>query len=122
MYVRMGVPGENVISSGNGLDNVSDVNGRFTLTNAPIGMIQLRGFPKDNTSSEYSSISIVRHVDGNGTIDLGDTSVVKSRMKPGDIAGELGLHWWPAPLARRRNKLRSALRGQLGRSRARRRS
>jgi protocatechuate 3,4-dioxygenase beta subunit len=84
------------ISSSHGA-NVSDETGRFTLRNVPIGAIQLHGVPTDYTS-DFSSLSAVRRVDGDGTIDVGDLGVAKRRLKQDDIAGELGVRWVDQPV------------------------
>ncbi|HEY3803935.1 MAG TPA: carboxypeptidase regulatory-like domain-containing protein [Kofleriaceae bacterium] len=80
-----------------GNDHITDETGRFTLDNIPLGVIQLLGMPKDEVSSDYGIVRAVRNVDGSGTIDVGDIGVVKRRLKPGELPGELGVHWLAQP-------------------------
>jgi hypothetical protein len=75
------------------LAEVSDAAGRFLLRDVPTGLVAIRGQPKDAAASEYSSFSVVRHVAGTGTIDLGDLQLVKRRARPGEAIGALGLHF-----------------------------
>ena len=74
-------------------DNISDDSGRFTLRNAPRGTVTLMGWPKDWREGEYGFFRTVREVQGTGTVDIGDITVVHRRVKPGDAVGELGVHW-----------------------------
>ncbi len=98
MTASMGASGEMLADPGTfSRDNTSDATGRFTIHNAPSGTIQLFGFAKDS-SSNFDSVSAVRKVDGSGTIDLGDISVMKRRLKPGDTEGDLGVHWVEQPV------------------------
>jgi len=78
-------------------DNISDDTGRFTVKNAPSGVVTLTGWPKDFQQSPYGFFRTVRTVGGTGTIDVGDIGVVHRRVKPGDPVGELGVHWADQP-------------------------
>jgi PDZ domain len=71
-----------------GRESVSDATGHFTIKNAPVGTIELTGL----SSSDYE-VTAVRRIAGTGTIDVGDVIAVKSRLKPGDVEGDLGVHW-----------------------------
>jgi len=98
MIASMGASGETLADPGSfSRDNTSDATGHFTIHNAPSGTIRLFGFAKDS-SSNYDTVTAVRKVDGSGTIDLGDISVMKRRLKPGDTEGDLGLHWVKQPV------------------------
>ena len=74
-------------------ENVSDEAGKFTIKNAPRGKVMLRGFPKDFQDSDYSFTTAVKTVDGTGTVDVGDITVVKKRIKKGEVPGELGVRF-----------------------------
>ena len=76
--------------------NISDEAGAFTLKNAPRGKVILRGFPKDR-DGDYARLSVVRTVEGTGTVALGDIGVLKRRVKPGDPVGELGINFKEQP-------------------------
>ena len=97
MVVAMGASGGTLNLSSIGHDSISDAAGRFTLKNAPIGTVEISGFPRDPTSSDYDFVSTVRQVAGSGTIDIGDISVVKNRLKPGETEGEMGVNWVHQP-------------------------
>jgi protocatechuate 3,4-dioxygenase beta subunit len=77
-------------------DNTSDATGHFTIKNAPSGMVRLFGLVLD-PASDYDSVETVRKIDGSGTIDLGDISILKRRLKPDETEGELGVHWVEQP-------------------------
>jgi len=79
---------------------VSDDAGRFTIANAPTGVVSLRGMPKDWQGSDYDPFRVVRTVDAGGgtSFDLGDIGVVKHRVKKGEPMGVLGVRYAaPAP-------------------------
>jgi protocatechuate 3,4-dioxygenase beta subunit len=79
--------------------NVSDDAGRFTIANVAVGKVAIMLTARDQ-NTEYSIISAIRTLadPGTGTIDIGDLGVVRRRLKPGQPAGELGLHFAPPPL------------------------
>jgi protocatechuate 3,4-dioxygenase beta subunit len=79
---------------------VSDEAGRFSIANAPVGTVAIRGFPKDWQGSDYDAFRIVRTVDAGGgtSVDIGDIGIVKQRIKKGDPIGVLGIRYAaPAP-------------------------
>jgi hypothetical protein len=81
-------------------DNVTDDSGRFTVKNVPTGKLNIRGFPKNFTDdTDYGFVSTVRTVDATstGTVDIGDIGVLKKRIKKGEAAGELGIHFAQQP-------------------------
>ena len=78
-------------------ENISDDTGRFTIKNAPRGVVTLTGFPKDWNETDYGWVRTVKTADGTGTVDVGDIGVLKRRIKPSDTAGELGVHWVEQP-------------------------
>jgi protocatechuate 3,4-dioxygenase beta subunit len=82
---------------GDAQENVSDDSGRFALQHAPRGTVTITGFPKDWGEADYNFLRVVRQADGTGTIDIGDIAIVKKRVKHGDPAGELGVHWVSYP-------------------------
>ena len=77
--------------------HISDAQGHFTVKRAPKGKLAIQGMPKDWKESDYSWFRIVREVTTSGTIDLGEVGVLKKRIKDGDIAGKLGLHFKQQP-------------------------
>jgi protocatechuate 3,4-dioxygenase beta subunit len=78
-------------------DNISDDAGRFTIKRAPRGQLAITGFNRDFQDAEYEWIRVLRNVDGTGTVDLGDITVIKKRLKKGEVAGDLGLHFVDLP-------------------------
>jgi hypothetical protein len=76
---------------------ITDDAGRFTLHDAPRGIVSISGWPKDWQDGEYGFFRTVREVKGTGTIDLGEIAVPHRRMKPGDPAGDLGVHFAQQP-------------------------
>lgn len=77
--------------------NISDDAGRFTIENAPRGKVQLRGWPKDWSESDYAMTTAIRTIEGTGTIDVGDIAILKRRVKQGQPAGELGINFAEQP-------------------------
>ncbi len=78
-------------------DNVSDDTGRFTLKRAPRGQLQITGMHKDFEETDYTWVRTLRTVEGSGTVDIGDISVLKKRIKDGEPAGELGVNFVNLP-------------------------
>lgn len=78
-------------------EHITDDAGRFTIKRAPRGQLSVVGMHKDFQDSDYGWLRALRVVDGTGTVDLGDLGVVKRRLKKGEIAGELGLHFKDLP-------------------------
>jgi len=78
-------------------DHVSDDTGAFTIKRAPKGQLQIMGMHKDFRDSDYTWVRTLRTVTGSGTVDIGDITVLKKRIKDGDPAGELGLHFLEQP-------------------------
>jgi hypothetical protein len=89
--------GMNFSSGDDERENVSDETGRFTIKNAPHGVVTVMGFPKDWSESDYGFVRTVAQANGNDTVDIGDVLVAKRRIKPTDQAGELGVHWVDQP-------------------------
>ena len=77
--------------------HITDAKGQFTVKRAPKGKLAIQGMAKDWKDSDYSWFRIVREVTGSGTIDLGDVGVLKKRIKDGETAGKLGLHFKQQP-------------------------
>lgn len=77
--------------------NITGTDGAFTIKRAPRGEITLRGFAKDWQDSEYGFIQATRTVTGTGTIDVGEISVLKKRLKKGETGGDLGLNFKEQP-------------------------
>ena len=78
-------------------DNISDDTGRFTIKRAPRGQLQITGMHKDFQDSDYTFVRTLRTVEGSGTIDIGDITVLKNRIKDGEPAGELGINFVQLP-------------------------
>ncbi|MBA3818176.1 MAG: carboxypeptidase regulatory-like domain-containing protein, partial [Deltaproteobacteria bacterium] len=78
-------------------DNITDEAGRFTIKHAPRGKLQIRGWPKDWSESDYMVSSTLRTIDGTGTIELGDLTIYKKRVKENDPVGELGFNFAEQP-------------------------
>ena len=70
---------------------VSDETRAFTLSNVAPGKVSLMGMPRNIRSSEHAPFTIERTVTGGGTVSLGDITVVRRRLKPGERAGTLGI-------------------------------
>ena len=78
-------------------DNISDDSGKFTIKRAPLGKLQITGMHKDFQDSDYQWVRAIRTIEGSGTVDIGDITVIKKRIKDGDPAGELGLNFVQLP-------------------------
>ena len=78
-------------------NQISDDAGRFTLTNAPTGKLAIRGWPKDFQDGDYAMLAAYRTVEGAGTIDVGDVTILRKRVKQGDPVGELGISFVQQP-------------------------
>ncbi|MBA2543820.1 MAG: carboxypeptidase regulatory-like domain-containing protein, partial [Deltaproteobacteria bacterium] len=72
-----------------GKEHVSDEAGRFTVRNAPQGQVLISGWGGDDNN--YAGVQAYRTIRGTGTIDIGDVTMLKHRIKGGEPAGELGL-------------------------------
>ncbi|MEO8700318.1 MAG: carboxypeptidase regulatory-like domain-containing protein [Kofleriaceae bacterium] len=75
---------------------ITDEAGRFTVKDAPTGRLTIRAWPKDPTS-EYTSTTALRTVQGTGTVDVGDVAILRRRVKRGDPVGDLGVNWASQP-------------------------
>jgi hypothetical protein len=97
--LMVAVQGESLVDAGSisRHDNTSDATGHFTIKNAPTGIVRLYGLVMD-PSPDYDDVDTVQKIDGSGTIDLGDITVLKRRLKPGDTDGELGVRWVQQPV------------------------
>ncbi|MDB4962955.1 MAG: hypothetical protein JWP01_2954 [Myxococcales bacterium] len=80
-----------------GRENISDTTGRFTIKRAPRGQLAIMGIHRDVPDSEYAWIRVLRTVTGSSTVDLGDLTVLKKRLKKGEVAGGLGVHFVELP-------------------------
>ncbi len=81
-------------------ENISDEAGHFKIKRVPVGMVQITGFPKDFRDSDYAFFRGLKTLERAGnatTIDVGDLSVIKKRVKQGDKIGELGIHFAAQP-------------------------
>ena len=74
-------------------DNISDATGKFTVKRVAKGKLAIQGMAKEWKDSEYSWFRVLKTIEGSGTIDLGDLGVIKKRIKEGETAGEIGLHF-----------------------------
>ena len=100
MAASLGKAGGGIMfsSSGDDQENISDEAGKFTINNAPRGALTIRGLPKSYPDGDYGFIQTVRNVEGTGDVEIGDIKVLKRRLKQGETAGELGIHFvQPAP-------------------------
>lgn len=81
------------------MDNTSDETGRFTVKKVPRGKLSIQGMAKEWKDSDYSWFRIVRDVTATkeSSIDIGDVGVIKKRIKNGEPAGEMGLHFKEQP-------------------------
>jgi hypothetical protein len=73
--------------------HISDAAGKFTVKRAPKGKLAIQGMAKEWKEAEYSWFRVFRTVTTSGTVDLGDIGVLKKRIKEGETAGKLGLHY-----------------------------
>nr|MBA3455440.1 PDZ domain-containing protein [Deltaproteobacteria bacterium] len=55
------------------------------------------GMHKDFQDSDYTWVRIFKTVEGSGTVDIGEITVIKKRIKEGEPAGELGVHFVDLP-------------------------
>ena len=79
-------------------DNISDEAGKFTVKRVPRGQISVQGMPKERKTSDYSWFRTLRTLEGTQTtVDIGDVSVIKRRVKEGEKSGELGLNFKDQP-------------------------
>ena len=72
------------------LVSISDEQGRFTIHDAPRGKLQIICSPREPSSSDYMYIAYVHVIEGAGTIDIGDLTLIKKRLKLGEAVGDLG--------------------------------
>jgi len=72
------------------LASISDEQGRFTIHDAPRGKLQIICSPREPSSSDYVYIAYVHVIEGAGTIDIGDLTLIKKRLKLGEAVGDLG--------------------------------
>jgi hypothetical protein len=79
------------IMLGETTENVTDEAGRFTLRRVPVGEVLLRGVPSDFFSSDHASLQLTRTITGTGTVDIGDVSLIRPRVQPGELVGVPGL-------------------------------
>ncbi|MBA3462699.1 MAG: carboxypeptidase regulatory-like domain-containing protein [Deltaproteobacteria bacterium] len=75
--------------------NISDAAGRFTVKRAPKGQLAIQGMAKEYKESEYTWFRSLKTVTKSG--DIGDLPIIKKRIKEGQTAGELGLHFKEQP-------------------------
>lgn len=77
-------------------ESITDAAGRFAIKNAPVGKLRILGF-SNGAESDYLMATAVRTVEGTGTIELGDLSVFRRRVKLGEPVGELGVKFAEQP-------------------------
>lgn len=82
------VRGGGVIAASEDTDHISDAAGRFTLRNAPQGQVVLTGY---SSSGQQYEVQAFRTLRGSGVVELGDIEALRQRLKPGEIAGTLGI-------------------------------
>ncbi len=98
MYAQLAQGGGMMVSFGDDeRNNITDESGRFVVENVPRGKVAIRGWPKDWNESDYMGMQVVRAVDGTGTVDVGDLTIIRKRVKQGDPVGELGIHFAQQP-------------------------
>lgn len=73
--------------------HITDAAGKFTVKRAPKGKLAIQGMAKEWKNSAYSWFRMFRTVTTSGTVDLGDLGVMKKRIKDGETAGKLGIHY-----------------------------
>jgi len=75
--------------------NITDEAGAFTIEDVPRGKLRITGMPKDFRDSEYGWLGVLRDTTTTtgSTLDVGEITVVKRRVKMTDPAGELGVNW-----------------------------
>ena len=79
-------------------DNVSDEQGRFTVKRVPRGQIAVQGMAKEWKDSDYTWFRTLKTIEGTSTtVDIGDVSVIKRRVKEGEKSGEMGLNFKEQP-------------------------
>lgn len=95
VFAKPAVGGDNMSFTWGDEDtsHISDAQGKFTVKRAPKGKLAIQGMAKEWKDSDYAWFRIVREVSGNGPVDLGDIGVLKKRIKDGETAGKLGLHF-----------------------------
>ena len=81
------------------MDNTSDESGHFTVKKVPRGKLSIQGMAKEWKDSDYSWFRVIRDVTttSESTIDIGDVSIIKKRVKEGEPSGEMGLHFKEQP-------------------------
>ena len=87
MMIRR-VRGGGIVAASEDQDHVTDGAGRFTVRNAPQGQVVVSGW---GAEGQPFDVQVFRMLRGSGTVDLGDIEAIRRRLKPGEIAGELGL-------------------------------
>lgn len=95
VFAKPAVGGENFSFTWGDEDtsHITDAQGKFTVKRAPKGKLAIQGMAKEWKDSDYSWFRVVREVTTSGTVDLGDIGVLKKRIKEGETAGKLGLHF-----------------------------
>ena len=73
--------------------HITDTAGKFTVKRAPKGKLAIQGMAKEWKESDYSWLRVYRTITTGGTVDLGDLGMMKKRIKEGETAGKLGLHY-----------------------------
>jgi Carboxypeptidase regulatory-like domain/PDZ domain len=71
--------------------NISDEAGRFLLPDVPAGPVALQAIPRDLESRDSGRVYVRRTITGPGPVDVGDLVAVRSRYKPGEPVGALGI-------------------------------
>jgi protocatechuate 3,4-dioxygenase beta subunit len=98
IFAQLAMGGGGVFSFGDeDRENITDEGGHFTVKNVPRGKLAINAWPKDWNESDYLGLNVVRTVEGTGTVDIGDLTIFKKRVKQGDPVGELGVHFAQQP-------------------------
>jgi protocatechuate 3,4-dioxygenase beta subunit len=78
-------------------DHITDAAGKFTVKRAPKGQLAIQGMAKEWKDSDYTWFRVLKTITGTGTVDVGDLTVIKKRIKEGEKPGKLGLHFKESP-------------------------
>jgi hypothetical protein len=76
--------------AGGTMPPMSDADGKFEVTNAPAGRVQLMAFPASMAGSLYAFARKVVVLEGGRSTDIGEVKVQKLRARPDEKPGDLG--------------------------------
>jgi protocatechuate 3,4-dioxygenase beta subunit len=71
-------------------ERITDAEGRFKVSDAPAGRVQVSAMSLDFQGSEHAFGRRIASTDAGKTIDVGDLKVPRMRAKPDQAAGDLG--------------------------------